>query len=168
MRRRGELVERPFAHVYDTGGMRRTHLRGHENIYKRLIVHASGFNLGLLMRTLVGVGKPRCLQGAAQSLVLAIWHVAKLVTSVWNHDTTWFGRMPGRTINHRWIPLIRLHTAAEGTFVAVGTTVARRPPHGTVRAVLLHTALTSDAWRQSAHWDVGAGSSHWESRPQRG
>ena len=115
MHRRGELVERPFAHLYDTGGMRRTHLRGHENIYKRLIVHASGFNLGLLMRTLVGVGKPRCLQGVAQSLVLAIWHVATLVTSVWNHDTVWFGRMPGRTITHRWVPRIRLHAAAEGT-----------------------------------------------------
>jgi len=115
MRRRGELVERPFAHVYDTGGMRRTHLRGHENIYKRLIVHASGFNLGLLMRTLVGVGKPRCLQGVAQSLVLAIWHVATRVTSVWNHDTAWCGRMPGRTITHRWVPRIRLHAPAEGT-----------------------------------------------------
>jgi len=115
MRRRGELVERPFAHIYDTGGMRRTHLRGHENIYKRLIVHASGFNLGLLMRTLIGVGKPRCLQGVAHALLLAIWHVAKLVTSVWNHDTAWFGRMPGRTITHRWVPRIRLHAAAEGT-----------------------------------------------------
>jgi transposase len=71
LRRRGELVERPFAHVYDTGGMRRTHLCGHPNIYKRLIVHASGFNLGLLMRTLIGVGKPRRLQGAAAAIVAA-------------------------------------------------------------------------------------------------
>jgi len=63
----------------------------------------------------VGVGKPRCLQGVAQSLVLAIWHVATLVTSVWNHDTAWFGRMPGRTITHRWVPRIRLHAPAEGT-----------------------------------------------------
>ena len=35
LRRRGELVERSFAHCYETGGMRRTHLRGHENILKR-------------------------------------------------------------------------------------------------------------------------------------
>jgi len=62
-RRRGELVERPFAHLYDTGGMRRTHLRGHENILKRLLVHAGGFNLALLMREFFGVGKPRRLQG---------------------------------------------------------------------------------------------------------
>ena len=56
LRRRGELLERPFAHIYETGGMRRTHLRGHHNIFKRLLVHVGGFNLGLLMRTIIGVG----------------------------------------------------------------------------------------------------------------
>src|SRR5262245_23045253 len=39
-----EVVERCFAHVYDTGGLRRTHLRGHPNILKRLLIHAGGFN----------------------------------------------------------------------------------------------------------------------------
>ena len=63
MRRRGEYVERSFAHVYDTGVMRRTHLRGHENILKRLLVHAGAFNLGLLMRKTFGRGTPRGLQG---------------------------------------------------------------------------------------------------------
>jgi len=63
LRRRGEYVERSFAHVYDTGGMRRTHLRGHRNILKRLLVHASAFNLGRLMRQLSGRGTPRGLQG---------------------------------------------------------------------------------------------------------
>ena len=62
MRRRGELIERSFAHVYDTGGMRRTHLRGHANILKRLLIHAGGFNLGLIMRQLIGLGTPRGLQ----------------------------------------------------------------------------------------------------------
>jgi hypothetical protein len=64
MRRRGEYVERSFAHVYDTGGMRRTHLRGHQNILKRLLVHASAFNLGVLMRQAFGRGTPRGLQGS--------------------------------------------------------------------------------------------------------
>jgi transposase len=64
MRCRGEYVERSFAHVYDTGGMRRTHLRGHQNILKRLLVHASAFNLGVLMRQAFGRGTPRGLQGA--------------------------------------------------------------------------------------------------------
>jgi transposase len=63
MRRRGEYVERTFAHVYDTGGLRRTHLRGHQNILKRLLVHAGAFNLGLLMRQACGCGTPRGLQG---------------------------------------------------------------------------------------------------------
>ena len=67
-RMRGELIERPFAHLYDTGGMRRTHLRGHTNILKRLLIHAAGFNLGLVMRALLGIGTPRGLQGALQAL----------------------------------------------------------------------------------------------------
>ena len=46
MRRRGERIERSFAHAYETGGMRRTHLRGHRNILKRLLIHLAGFNLG--------------------------------------------------------------------------------------------------------------------------
>ena len=62
-RLRGERLERPFAHLYDTGGMRRVHLRGHANILKRLLIHTGGFNLGLLMRQLIGVGTPRGLQG---------------------------------------------------------------------------------------------------------
>jgi hypothetical protein len=45
-RLRGERLERPFALLYETGGMRRVHLRGHANIRKRLLINASGFNLG--------------------------------------------------------------------------------------------------------------------------
>jgi transposase len=76
MRQRGERIERSFAHLYDTGGMRRTHLRGHSNILKRLLIHAGGFNLGLVMRQLIGVGTPRGLQGrfaAAIAIVVALW-----------------------------------------------------------------------------------------------
>ena len=65
LRQRGELLERPNAHLYATGGMRHVHLRGHPNILKRLLVHVCGFNLGLLMRQLTGVGTPRSLQGRA-------------------------------------------------------------------------------------------------------
>ena len=63
LRRRGELLERAMAHLFDSGGMRRIHLRRHDNIMKRLVIHAAGFNLSLIMRTLFGVGKPRVLQG---------------------------------------------------------------------------------------------------------
>ena len=62
LRQRGELVERSFAHVYETGGMRRMHLRGSENILKRLLIHVGAFNLGLVMRQLMGKGTPRAFQ----------------------------------------------------------------------------------------------------------
>ena len=67
MRRRGELVERSFAHLYETGGMRRLYLRGRDNIGKRLLIHAAGFNLALLMRHNFGVGKPRALQNPVRA-----------------------------------------------------------------------------------------------------
>ena len=73
MRGRGELIERSFAHVYDTGGMRRTHLRGHTNILKRLLIHVSGFNLGLIMRQLIGLGTPRGLQGRPAAVIAAFF-----------------------------------------------------------------------------------------------
>ena len=63
MRLRGELLERPNAHLYDTGGMRRAHLLGQGNYLKRLLVHAAACNLAFWMRTLTGIGTPRGLQG---------------------------------------------------------------------------------------------------------
>jgi transposase len=59
MRRRAEIVERSFAHNLDRGGMRRTWLRGRENVHKRYLVHVAGHNLGILMRLLIGAGTPR-------------------------------------------------------------------------------------------------------------
>ena len=50
LRKRGELIERSFAHCYDTGRMRRTRLRGHQNILKRLLIHVGAFNLSLIFR----------------------------------------------------------------------------------------------------------------------
>jgi transposase len=91
LRRRGELLERPNAHLYETGGMRRVHLRGHENILKRLVVHASGFNLGLWMRSVTGIGTPRSLQGRAAACLtplIGLWHVVEAAP--------WLGWSPHR------------------------------------------------------------------------
>lgn len=76
---RTELIERSFAHMYETGAMRRTHLRGQRNILKRLLFHAVGFNLALLVRKMFGIGKPRTLQGLSASIptFLHFW------TSLW-------------------------------------------------------------------------------------
>jgi transposase len=95
LRRRGELLERSFAHCYETGAMRRTHLRGHPNILKRLLVHVAAFNLSLVMRVIFGIGKPRGLGGlsaaALRSLMAALnailrtlIHAYQLCVSPWS------------------------------------------------------------------------------------
>ena len=63
--------------------MRRTHLRGHRNILKRLLVHAGGFNLGLIMRQLVGAGTPRGLQGRLGALTALLTALARLQDRRW-------------------------------------------------------------------------------------
>jgi transposase len=68
-KKRSELAERSFAHVCETGGGRRTWLRGLVEVAKRYVVQVAAHNLGLLMRTLFGVGKPRTLQGAKRGTV---------------------------------------------------------------------------------------------------
>jgi transposase len=70
LKRRGEMVERSFAHCYDTGGMRRTHLRKHNNILKRQLIHIAGFNLSLIFRRLLGAGTPRELNNLGRMLLL--------------------------------------------------------------------------------------------------
>jgi transposase len=66
MRRRGELLERTFAHTLESGAMRRVFLRLRDNILKRYLVHVAAFNLSLVMRALIGVGTPRELRGRLQ------------------------------------------------------------------------------------------------------
>jgi transposase len=56
---RSELTERTFAHMYETGAMRRVHLQGRKNILKRLLIHGAAFNLSLILRTVLGAGTPR-------------------------------------------------------------------------------------------------------------
>ena len=73
-KKRSELVERSFAHVCETGGGRRTWLRGLVKVRKRYIVQVAAHNLGLLMRKLFGVGKPRVLQGVVGWLIgMVVW-----------------------------------------------------------------------------------------------
>jgi transposase len=63
-KKRSELVERSFAHVCETGGGRRTWLRGLADVTKRYVIQVAAYNLGVVMRKLFGMGKPRALQGA--------------------------------------------------------------------------------------------------------
>jgi transposase len=70
---RSELTERTFAHMYETGGMRRVHLRGRDNILKRLLVHGAAFNLSLILRQQLGAGTPRGFQSLYMHLFAWIW-----------------------------------------------------------------------------------------------
>jgi transposase len=81
LRQRGEKLERWNQHLYDRGGMRRVHLRGRENILKRLVVHSGAANLGLLMRTLFGKGTPRGLQGRLRNLFSAPERSGRVLTT---------------------------------------------------------------------------------------
>jgi transposase len=115
LRSRGELIERPFAHLLETGGMRRTHLRGHTNILKRLIVHTAGFNLALVMRSRIGVGKPRRLQSrrgavsgpaaaalAMMARMLLLWRNARLLLQLSASRVARF-HISGFSSAERWV-----------------------------------------------------------------
>jgi len=80
MRRRAEIVERSFAHNLDRGGMRRTWLRGRDNVQKRYLVHVAGHNLGILMRLLIGAGTPR--EAAARALAYAFFFYTEQAVTV--------------------------------------------------------------------------------------
>lgn len=79
LRRRGEMLERPFAHCYETGAMRRVHLRGRENILKRLLIHIGAFNLSLVLRQSLGAGTPRSFQDLATLHLKAIFALLRLL-----------------------------------------------------------------------------------------
>src|SRR6266446_6458075 len=93
LRRRGELIERSFAHCYETGGMRRCYLRGRENILKRQLVHVGAFNLSLILRKLLGAGTPRELKNRAGQVFsrllrsLSCWMAGGFFIQRLNHPT---------------------------------------------------------------------------------
>jgi len=78
-RRRGEKIERNFAHQFDTGGMDRLWVRGRENVHKKLLIQAAACNLALLLRSLYGAGKPKAAHDHPESAVFAILSFLKAV-----------------------------------------------------------------------------------------
>jgi hypothetical protein len=75
MKRRGTQIERSFAHLYETGGLRWAHLRGQDNIAKRLLIHAAAFNLSLILRRLLGVGTARQAADRLAALCFGSWRL---------------------------------------------------------------------------------------------
>jgi transposase len=86
-RRRSEVCERTFAHICDTGGSRRSWLRGLADVAKRYVVAVAAHNLGRLLRLLTWVGKPKALQGGAGALLLAVWGFFRIVARVGDRIT---------------------------------------------------------------------------------
>jgi transposase len=72
LRRRGELLERPFAHQYETGAMRRLHVRGRGNVAKRVLLQAAAFNLALILRSITKAGTPKGLADLKRKIVLTL------------------------------------------------------------------------------------------------
>lgn len=105
-RRRSELCERTFAHVCDSGGMRRTWLKGLIDVTKRYVIAAAAHNLGRIMRTLFGAGKPRGLPGYRG-------RSAAEFTPSDTHPTPWLVRL------RDWLTTATTHTInAKGALVA--------------------------------------------------
>ena len=88
LKKRGELVERSFAHCYETGAMRRLFLRQRENIAKRILVHVAGFNLSLIMRKIFGRGTPRGLGDLLLNLFFSFHLVISLFEYYLDYENT--------------------------------------------------------------------------------
>jgi len=103
---RGELCERSFAHCYETGAMRRMYVRGEDNVFKRVLVQAAAFNIGLLVRKLSGWGKPRQPQGRMNRLQVLLFAVFAAYNAC-SVVSDWLGRFrsqlfPEVTVTPAW------------------------------------------------------------------
>jgi len=98
--RRGEFIERTFAHCYETGAMRRLPVRGDANITPRLLLQAAAFNLSLVMRKRFQAGTPRGSGDLAAALRRAI-------SLSWTAIRTW-----GMTFWGRTVQIDRIHPLA--------------------------------------------------------
>ena len=99
LKRRGELIERSFAHLYNTGGMRRVHLKGKTNIAKRVLIHAAAFNLSLILRRILGSGTARGVADLAAASYLVFRGLVGLEMS--SSEAIAPAWCPDRTVNPR-------------------------------------------------------------------
>jgi transposase len=116
LRQRGELLERPFAHLYETGVMRRVYLRGHQNILKRILLHAAALNLGLLMRTLFGVGTPRSLQGRVAALFVSQWSLVMPLDTLWARFRSGYRTITSTLVLQNSHKVVRIRFTLVGSF----------------------------------------------------
>jgi transposase len=103
LKKRGELIERSFAHCYETGGMRRVHTRGLENVLKRQLIHVGAFNLSLIFRRTLGAGTPRQLRNRRQTplfVVCSLWTLVTMTPQPCKRDLRSSERQPQEIRRH--------------------------------------------------------------------
>jgi transposase len=83
LRRRGELLERPFAHQYETGAMRRLPVRGRGNVAKRVLLQAAAFNLALILRSITKAGTPKGLADLKRKVILALFRLLGALSALY-------------------------------------------------------------------------------------
>jgi transposase len=97
LRRRGELLERPFAHQYETGAMRRLQVRGRDNVAKRVLLQAAAFNLALILRTITRAGTPKGLADLKRTVLCALLHVLAALVATLAPNSGACGKSPIRS-----------------------------------------------------------------------
>jgi transposase len=96
MKKRGELIERSFAHCYETGAMRRVHLRGGENVLKRQLIHVGAFNLSLIFRQKLGAGTPRELANRQAQAIFSLMLLTIVTAAATSDSPALTGRFNSR------------------------------------------------------------------------
>ena len=128
---RGEVVERTFAHMYETGGMRRVWVRGHDNVRKRVLIQAAACNIGLLLRQQSGVGTARSLQGRADSSIFRL--IGRLIDRWWRLRRLW---------GFKWTPTALVGSIAHRRVDCTADSAKRLLP----RAVSAPQIITVPSW----------------------
>jgi transposase len=101
LRRRGEFLERPFAHQYETGALRRVHVRGRDNVAKRVLLQAAAFNLALILRSITKAGTPKGLADLKMQLFCALCRVLAALQTLSTRPTSpWLGLDNFAPISH--------------------------------------------------------------------
>src|ERR1017187_6992784 len=102
LRRRGEFLERPFAHQFETGGLRRVHVRGRGNVAKRVLLQAAAFNLALILRSITKAGTPKGLADLRRTLFCVLCRVLAALASLGARVNR-----PKQDFRHQPIPRVR-------------------------------------------------------------
>jgi len=115
LRKRGELLERPFAHQYETGAMRRLYVRGRDNVAKRVLLQAAAFNLALILRSITRAGTPRGLADLAHTVLSVLLHVLDALGACERPDSPAIAHTRSGSAKRRCAPTISASVQNRGS-----------------------------------------------------